>query len=41
MSDAGLDDMAVGLVNYLDDLPFVRDEILPCMARLGLRQGEA
>jgi alkanesulfonate monooxygenase SsuD/methylene tetrahydromethanopterin reductase-like flavin-dependent oxidoreductase (luciferase family) len=37
MSDAGLDGMAIGLVNYLDDLPMVRDEVLPRMARLGLR----
>jgi len=37
MSDAGLDGMAVGLVNYLNDLPALRDEVLPRMARLGLR----
>lgn len=38
MSDAGLDGMAVGLVNYVDEFPILRDEILPRMERLGLRQ---
>ena len=37
MSDAGLDGMAVGLVNYVDEFPILRDEILPRMERLGLR----
>jgi alkanesulfonate monooxygenase SsuD/methylene tetrahydromethanopterin reductase-like flavin-dependent oxidoreductase (luciferase family) len=37
MSDAGLDGMAVGFVNYLNDLPLIRDEVLPRMARLGIR----
>ena len=37
MSDAGLDGMAVGLVNYIDEFPILRDEILPRMERLGLR----
>ncbi len=36
-SDAGLDGMAVGLVNYIDEFPILRDEILPRMERLGLR----
>ena len=36
-SDAGLDGMAVGLVNYIDEFPMLRDEILPRMKRLGLR----
>ena len=38
LSDAGLDGMAVGLVNYIDEFPMLRDEILPRMERLGLRQ---
>ncbi|MDB5596123.1 MAG: hypothetical protein JWM36_3084 [Hyphomicrobiales bacterium] len=38
MSDAGLDGMAVGLVNYIDEFPILRDEILPRMERLGLRK---
>ena len=37
LSDCGLDGMAVGLVNYIDDLPALRDEVLPRMQRLGLR----
>ena len=38
MSDAGLDGMAIGLVNYVKDFPALRDEVLPRMARLGLRE---
>ncbi len=37
LADAGLDGVAVGLVNYIEDLPILRDEILPRMERLGLR----
>lgn len=37
MSDAGLDGMAIGLVNYIQDFPALRDEVLPRMQRLGLR----
>ncbi|MGE0627540.1 MAG: LLM class flavin-dependent oxidoreductase [Hyphomicrobiaceae bacterium] len=36
-ADAGLDGMAVGLVNYITEFPILRDEILPRMERLGLR----
>ena len=36
-ADAGLDGMAVGLVNYIDEFPMLRDEILPRMVRAGLR----
>jgi dimethylsulfone monooxygenase len=38
MSDAGLSGLAFGLVNYIDEFPFVRDELLPRLERLGLRQ---
>lgn len=38
LSDSGLDGMAVGMVNYIDEFPILRDEILPRMVRLGLRQ---
>ena len=38
LADAGLDGMAIGLVNYLNDLPVLRDEILPRMERLGIRE---
>jgi dimethylsulfone monooxygenase len=37
MSEAGLNGMALGLVNYIGDMPVLRDEILPRMKRLGLR----
>ena len=38
LSDAGLDGMAIALVNYVRELPVIRDEILPRLERLGLRQ---
>jgi alkanesulfonate monooxygenase SsuD/methylene tetrahydromethanopterin reductase-like flavin-dependent oxidoreductase (luciferase family) len=41
ISEAGLDGMAVGLVNYIDEFPTLRDEILPRLERLGLRQPAA
>ncbi len=37
-SDAGLEGMAIGLVHYVNEFPMLRDEILPRMERLGLRQ---
>ena len=37
LSDAGLDGMAVGFVNYINDMPLFRDEVLPRMERLGIR----
>ena len=37
LSDAGLNGMAFGLVNYIDDFTFFRTEVLPRMERLGLR----
>ena len=44
MADLGLDGVALGLINYIDDIPHIRDEILPRMERVGLRapyRGEA
>ena len=38
MSDCGVNGMAIGLTNYITDFPILRDEILPRMERLGLRQ---
>jgi FMNH2-dependent dimethyl sulfone monooxygenase len=38
LHDAGLDGMAVALVDYIGDFPALRDEVLPRMERLGLRQ---
>lgn len=37
MSECGVDGMAIGLVNYIDDFPVLRDEILPRMERVGIR----
>jgi alkanesulfonate monooxygenase SsuD/methylene tetrahydromethanopterin reductase-like flavin-dependent oxidoreductase (luciferase family) len=37
LCDAGLDGMAFGLVNYLDELPLFAAEVLPRMQRLGIR----
>ena len=37
LADAGLTGMAIGLVNYAQDMPGIRDELLPRMERLGLR----
>ena len=37
LSDAGLNGVAFGLVNYIDDFPFFRAEVLPRLERLGLR----
>lgn len=38
LSDAGLDGMALALVDYVNDMPVIRDELLPRLERLGLRQ---
>jgi dimethylsulfone monooxygenase len=38
LSDAGLDGMALASVNYVQEMPVIRDEILPRLERLGLRQ---
>ena len=38
LSECGVDGMAIGLVNYIDDFPALRDEVLPRMQRLGLRE---
>lgn len=37
LADAGMTGMAVGLVNYVSEMPHIRDGLLPRMARLGLR----
>ena len=39
VSRAGVRGIAVSFVNYLDDLPYFRDEVLPRLARMGLRAG--
>lgn len=38
ISDAGINGMAVGLINYINEMPLLRDELLPRMVRLGLRE---
>ena len=37
ISAAGFDGVALSFVNYLGELPFFRDEVLPRLERLGLR----
>ena len=38
LHDSGLSGMAIGMVNYVEEFPILRDEILPRLERLGLRQ---
>ena len=38
LSKAGLNGVAVSLVNYIDELPYFCDEVLPRLERLGLRE---
>jgi alkanesulfonate monooxygenase SsuD/methylene tetrahydromethanopterin reductase-like flavin-dependent oxidoreductase (luciferase family) len=38
LSEAGLTGVAVSLVNYADELPYLCDEVLPRLARAGLRE---
>jgi len=38
LSRAGVRGIAFSLVNYVDELPYVCEEVLPRLARLGLRQ---
>lgn len=38
LSSAGLDGLALGMINYVNDFPHIRDELLPRMERAGLRQ---
>jgi FMNH2-dependent dimethyl sulfone monooxygenase len=37
---AGAKGIALSFVNYLDELPFFREEVLPRLARMGLRETE-
>jgi alkanesulfonate monooxygenase SsuD/methylene tetrahydromethanopterin reductase-like flavin-dependent oxidoreductase (luciferase family) len=37
LSRAGLTGIAVSLVNYADELPYFRDEVLPRLEKAGLR----
>jgi alkanesulfonate monooxygenase SsuD/methylene tetrahydromethanopterin reductase-like flavin-dependent oxidoreductase (luciferase family) len=38
LSGAGLTGIGISFVNYLDELPFFRDEVLPRLERRGLRE---
>jgi alkanesulfonate monooxygenase SsuD/methylene tetrahydromethanopterin reductase-like flavin-dependent oxidoreductase (luciferase family) len=38
LSEAGLDGMALILVNYVNEMPVLRDEVLPRLERLKIRQ---
>jgi alkanesulfonate monooxygenase SsuD/methylene tetrahydromethanopterin reductase-like flavin-dependent oxidoreductase (luciferase family) len=38
LSKAGLTGIAVSFVNYIDELPFFCDEVLPRLERAGIRQ---
>jgi FMNH2-dependent dimethyl sulfone monooxygenase len=41
LSKAGLTGIGVSLVNYAQELPFFCDEVLPRLARMGVRQNQA
>ena len=38
LSRSGIRGIAFSMVNYLDELPFFRDEVLPRLERLGVRE---
>jgi len=38
LNEMGLDGLACGMINYIDDFPHIRDELLPRMKRAGLRE---
>jgi dimethylsulfone monooxygenase len=38
ISDAGFDGLTLAFVNYVDEFPYFRDEVLPRLERMGLRQ---
>ena len=38
LASAGLDGLALGMINYVNDFPAIRDELLPRMERAGLRE---
>jgi FMNH2-dependent dimethyl sulfone monooxygenase len=39
LSRGGVRGIGISLVNYLDELPYVRDEVLPRLQRMGVRAG--
>jgi len=38
LHDAGIDGMGIGFIDYISELPFFRDEVLPRLVRYGIRQ---
>jgi alkanesulfonate monooxygenase SsuD/methylene tetrahydromethanopterin reductase-like flavin-dependent oxidoreductase (luciferase family) len=40
-SEAGLRGLAITLINFTDELPFLCQEVLPRLERMGLRQKAA
>jgi alkanesulfonate monooxygenase SsuD/methylene tetrahydromethanopterin reductase-like flavin-dependent oxidoreductase (luciferase family) len=38
LSHAGLTGIGLSLINYLDELPFFCDEVLPRLERMGVRE---
>jgi FMNH2-dependent dimethyl sulfone monooxygenase len=38
MNAVGIDGLALGMINYVNDMPAIRDELLPRMERAGLRR---
>jgi sugar phosphate isomerase/epimerase len=38
LSEAGFDGVGLSFVNYLDELPYFRDEVLARLERMGLRK---
>ena len=41
LSKAGLTGVGISLVNYIDELPFFCDEVLPRLERMGVREKRA
>ena len=39
VSRGGIRGIAFSMINYLDELPFFRDEVLPRLQRMGVREG--
>jgi sugar phosphate isomerase/epimerase len=39
LAEAGFDGVGLSFVNYLNELPLIRDEVLPRLERRGLRVG--
>jgi alkanesulfonate monooxygenase SsuD/methylene tetrahydromethanopterin reductase-like flavin-dependent oxidoreductase (luciferase family) len=40
LSNAGLTGVGISLVNYIEELPFFCQEVLPRLVRMGVRQAQ-